>query len=1059
MKQQAPLPSNKQARPDLTRSDMYNGQQVPMQNASWPGSTPPSEMLALGGIQNPLPPQQSINCVRVPPGLKPQIVASELTPGPDATPFAYLMHFTFDERGRIWAVDTRDYPYTHNSTHTSWSTLPTGTSRLTQGQSRIVILEDTNGDGAMNHFKVFYSGLVVPGSIEVVNGGVITTVPPYVLFIPNLGNDVAGTPQILVSNMGSTGAGYDTHGQPSNLTYGLDNWIYGHTGYNQCGGTGVTIAGGTASGNCGSGNIWRFKHTAIGSDTTLFEVYGTGGPANAWGIGQMEDGQWFKSGATGTSHSNHQVRPGIGATDIRNASGGPGTSQFYAFTPDLYLWEGGRNPVGDYYSGGSTAVSGHGFYTSRLLPQRYWNRFAFACQGATKQCNQDSLVVNGGTWAAHRLYPPNRIPNIFASRDAWTAPLMARTGPDGGIWVADWYNYLFLHNPAGPSTNAAWQSPLRAKSRTRLYRIIPENGATEPVLDLSQASDAELVATFWNPNFHWRLHAQRLLIGKTRNGAQRAALLDMLEDVLRNNRRVDAAGINGPVLHALWTAEGMKEFRADSARWNPVLKDLLLHPAWTVRRNVPIAMPATGASYAALREHCAVNDSHPHVRVQALHNLARIPVSGSLIQSVSGLRSDNHITGAYTHAGGTKVGNATGSDRPLDCPAYFASGPDSVAFPVEVASLPPGPPASVIAMAGNSGEVVLTWQPPAFTGGTPITGYTVTAAPGGATCAWTTGNYTCAVAGLANGTPYTFTITATNGGGTGPSSNPVGPITPTNAPAQRPSIRYEITEAMVEGVAINTLLPISTGGPVTGYSAVAPLPAGLILDATSGAIMGTPSQHSPAVIRQIIATGPGGSDTAVVGIVVNPRAPRDLYYDPVNVAFPRDAVVEGVVPTVTGVVTTWSIEPPLPAGLVFNTTDGSIVGIALVVAPPTIYNVTAANATGSVSASVRIEITEPAGIRPGAGAFRVNGQRRSYAFALPDGTTGRATLTITDLWGRTIWSATSGAERDDARVITWSGRTATGAVAAPGMYVARVAVDREGAGAARELQGVILLPE
>ena len=93
------------------------------------------------------------------------------------------------------------------------------------------------------------------------------------------------------------------------------------------------------------------------------------------------------------------------------------------------------------------------FYTSRLFPQKYWSRFAFACEGASKLCNQDSLVVangtTGSTWRAVRMPGPDRS-NIIASTDAWVAPILAKTGPDGAVWVLDWYNYLFLHNPASP---------------------------------------------------------------------------------------------------------------------------------------------------------------------------------------------------------------------------------------------------------------------------------------------------------------------------------------------------------------------------------------------------------------------------------------------------------------------------------------------------------------------------------------------------------------------------------------------------------------------------------
>src|SRR5690606_7785094 len=161
---------------------------------------------------------------------------------------------------------------------------------------------------------------------------------------------------------------------------------------------------------------------------------------------------------------------------------------------------------------------------------------------------------------------------------------------------------------------------------------------------------------------------------------------DLLDSVISKHRTVDAVGIDGPVLHALWTLHGLKRLDIDSARWNPKLRDLLLHPAWTVRRNVALAMPGTAASYESIRATCAVNDEHAHVRVPALQNLTRMPASGALIESLDGLRSDNHITSAYTAAGGSKVVSVTGSTRPGTCPAYLATSDALAGWPSSVAS-------------------------------------------------------------------------------------------------------------------------------------------------------------------------------------------------------------------------------------------------------------------------------------------------------------------------------------------------------------------------------------
>ncbi len=694
--------------PELARTNFYNGFDVRSFNnlssasasiatPNWGGGRPPQALLNAGLIQAPLTPQQSINCVLTPPGLKPQIVASELTPGPaGAKPMAYPLSFNFDERGRLWVVDTRDYPYTHDSTGMPPSNSSSGipSNRLT-GQGRILILEDTNGDGALDNFKIFYQGFVVPNSMEFVKNGIIVMVPPNVYYIPKSTTNpdtAGGAPVVVVQSMGSSGNDYDTHSQPNSITRNIDNWFYGHTGWNGCGGSNVNVAnatgGSSRSGTCGNGNIYRFKHATLGSDTSRFEVHSSG-QFNAHGVGFMEDGQLFVSGATGTTHNQHVVRAGVAALDIRFASGGSGTtdrSRLYSLTNDRYMWEGNNNVISanpnsgnvTYYSTGISAVSGSDFYTARLLPQKYWGRFQFACEGMSGLCNQDSLVVNGSSWLSHRLYPGNRWPNIFASTDAWSAPMLARTGPDGALWVLDFYYYLFLHNPATPATNHAYRHPLRYKMHSRFYRIVPEDGQVEPLLNLTNATTRQLVIALYHTNMVWRMHAQRLLIEQGYN----TELGDLLDSVLTKRRQVDAIGLDAPVVHALWTLHGLKQFEANPTRWNPILKQLLLHPSWAVRRNVLQVLPATTASYEAIRDQCSVNDTHPHVRLQAFENLARIPATGAVIQSLDGMRtepsgptggSQTYLTASYNAAGTSKVvSGGAGTERPSGCPAYLA---------------------------------------------------------------------------------------------------------------------------------------------------------------------------------------------------------------------------------------------------------------------------------------------------------------------------------------------------------------------------------------------------
>lgn len=567
----------------------------------------PVDSFPAGTIQASITPAQAINCFETPQGqgLMVQLWASEEMQGN----IKYLQHFTFDERGRLWGVEPASYP----------SIIRTSSNSVTDqkfqgGLDRIVIMEDTDGDKVMDSFKVFRDGLNLPQSIEVVKGGVVVTMVPYIAYFPN-NNDVAGTPQILFTGLGPTGGSpnHDTHSSVSSLMYGLDNWIYGITGWMGCNVSGV---------NCTQGRLWRFQHTALGHSQTKFEIW-TQGPYNAWGVGQSEDGQLFQSGATGTPHINHSIRQGVSAIDIRNDPvSNVNRDKFYPITGDRYLAEGSNaNYSGGGRISGTTAVSGLQFYTARLFPQKYWGRFAFTCEGASKLCNQDSMVVSdngehtGSTWKAVRM-PGYRRSNIIASTDAWFAPVYAKTGPDGAVWVMDWNNYLFLHNPLKPEdgTSYAWVNPLRTKTTSRIYRVAPASGETHPILNLTNAPESTLVATLRNGNMHWRMSAQKLLLAK----GYTETLGAKFETLFATDKGVDEIGNNPNIVHALWTLHGMGQFSSNSTKWLPILKELLLHPAWGVRRNVLRVMPRTTAGAQAISDNCSVNDSHGHVRLQAL---------------------------------------------------------------------------------------------------------------------------------------------------------------------------------------------------------------------------------------------------------------------------------------------------------------------------------------------------------------------------------------------------------------------------------------------------------
>src|SRR6185503_4652836 len=155
-----------------------------------------------------------------------------------------------------------------------------------QGNDRLMILEDTNGDGRADKFTTFADKLSVPTSFTFANGGVVVVHSGKVEFLKdNAGDDKADERRDLIRGFGTQ----DTHAGPSNLRYGFDNWIWGTVGYSGFRGT----VGGKEI-RFGQG-IFRFK-----SDGSSLEFVRSSNN-NTWGLGFTEDAITFGSTANGNA--------------------------------------------------------------------------------------------------------------------------------------------------------------------------------------------------------------------------------------------------------------------------------------------------------------------------------------------------------------------------------------------------------------------------------------------------------------------------------------------------------------------------------------------------------------------------------------------------------------------------------------------------------------------------------------------------------------------------------------------------------------------------------------
>ena len=203
-------------------------------------------------------------------------------------------------------------------------------------------------------------------------------------------------------------------------------------------------------------------------------------------------------------------------------------------------------------------------------------------------------------------------------------------------------------------------------------------------------------------------------------------------------------------------------------------------------------------------------------------------------------------------------------------------------------------------------------------------------------------------------------LTACGGGsGKGGSGIPV-PVVPPSALvyATNPGV-YTL------GQAIPLNLPSHGGGPATAYTVTPGLPAGLSLNGTSGAVSGTPTAIVATAPYTVTATNSGGSATAVLSIAVNDLPPTNFHYvTPSPTYTVGTAITPNLVVHDGGAVTSYSVSPALPAGLVFNAVSGAIAGTPSVSAPTTTYTATASNSGGSTTATLSLSVNDPPPIAP-----------------------------------------------------------------------------------------------
>jgi hypothetical protein len=572
-------------------------------------------------MQRPLAPEASQRHYAVPENFQLELFAAE--PDLAAKPIA----MTWDEQGRLWVCETVDYPN---------ELRPPGT-----GRDRIQIVEDRDHDGKADHFTVFAEGLSIPTAITCYRGGVIVQDGTRTIYLKDTDGDLrADVNKVLIEGW----AMGDTHGGVSNFRYGFDNWIWAMQGYND--------SQPVYAGNRDAAEKQRFRQGFFRfrlSQTDPPEVeeleFVRSTNNNTWGLGFSEEGLVFGSTANGCP----SVFMPIANRYYEQVAGwSPQVLEMIADSNRIY-------PIVDHirqvdHHGGYTAGAGHALYTARAYPEPYWNRTAFVCEPTGHLVGLFVLEPRGAGFAATS---PG---SLLASDDDWAAPIQAEVGPDGQVWVLDWYNFIVQHNPTpiGFQTGKgnAYETDLRDKQHGRIYRLAYREAPAVEMHSLADATPEQLVVALRNDNLLWRQQAQRLLVERGKQDIV-PALIALLADP-----QIDDLGLDVGAIHALWTLHGLGAI--DQPEVQAVLPQALGHASPAVRRTALTVLTPTADQLNRPQVLALLQDSDPQVRLAAILKQAESPTSttdpaaadaaAAVIERLGG-NADRWLADAATSAG------------------------------------------------------------------------------------------------------------------------------------------------------------------------------------------------------------------------------------------------------------------------------------------------------------------------------------------------------------------------------------------------------------------------
>ena len=611
-------------------------------------------------------------------GLTPDEAAKKMTlpPGFRATPFAgepaihQPIAITIDERGRLWVVENFAYPH--------WSPY---------GKDRIVILEDTDGDGRHDKRTVFFDQINFGSGIAVGHGGVWVGSPPYLLFIPDRNRDDVpdGPPETLLDGWGHE----DTHETLNSFVWGPDGWLYGNQGVFTHSNVGKPSARDTDRHPLNA-CVWRYHPTK-----KIFEVFAEG-MSNQWGLDFNDVGDAFVTACV-IPHLYHVIQGAhyqrqAGQHFNLHAYGDIKTIADHAHYDKNVKWNDARFQAGGTdAAGGGHAHAGTLIYLGDNFPAEYRGTL-FTHNVLGSRINRETLTPKGSG------YIGSHAPDFMKANDNWFRGLRLEIGPDGSLFNSDWYDARACHQ----------QHP-QDRTNGRIYKI--SYGEPKRVnVDLAKLSSAELVQHQLHAN-EWFVRRSRLILQERGpNPEVHAALLKIIRenaDVTRKLRALWALhvtrGLNGTVAQELlksseayvraWTVQLMSEDKNPSPALRTTFAQLAKSdPSPIVRRFLAsaarrIAVADRWPIVEALLQHGEDADDH---NLPLLYWFAAEPLVAADAPRALALGNATPLTGLRSYftrrqaALAVEDGRVAGKGTALDPLVRTLAGTEDTAYQLEI---------------------------------------------------------------------------------------------------------------------------------------------------------------------------------------------------------------------------------------------------------------------------------------------------------------------------------------------------------------------------------------